>query len=168
MALRQTIGTVHLNGRRTGFPKTIERVDAKPGPDPFRRDVPGKDRHDAVDEARLPLLVSEADRQPPERDPYSVHTGGSCRRPAAPLGQSTTDRAGQLAEAWRYNPIGILATVAAAAATLRLAVGVITHRWLNVRLVWTPRRLWLAIAAVLVVLLEIRQQGYAELFKLPY
>ena len=77
---------------------------------------------------------------------------------------------GNFVEAWRYNPIGILATAAAAAATLRLMVGLIARRWLHIRIVWTRRRLWLAlaIAAVLVVLLEIRQQGRADLLMLPY
>lgn len=77
---------------------------------------------------------------------------------------------GNLAEAWRYNPLGILATVAAAAALARLAIGVLGRRWLNVTIGWTPRRIRVALAlvAVATVLLEIRQQGRADLLLKPY
>ena len=77
---------------------------------------------------------------------------------------------GHLPEAWRYNPLGILATVAAALAVARLAVGVVMRRWLNVRVAWTPRRIRLALAvlAIATVALEIRQQGRADLLLKPY
>jgi hypothetical protein len=77
---------------------------------------------------------------------------------------------GHLVEAWRYNPLGILATVAAAASLVRLTVGVSARRWLNFRLQWTPRRYRVAIAIVVVSLaaLEIRQQGRADLLAKPY
>lgn len=72
---------------------------------------------------------------------------------------------GELAEAWRYNPLGIVATLAAVLSTCRLVVGRLTHRWLTVDIAWTPRRiriaLFLAVAAAAV--LEVRQQGRAEL-----
>lgn len=77
---------------------------------------------------------------------------------------------GHLLEAWRYNPLGILATGAAALATARLAVGVVMRRWINVRVGWSPRRtrLALAVLAIATVLLEIRQQGRADLLLRPY
>lgn len=77
---------------------------------------------------------------------------------------------GHLAEAWRYNPLGIAATVAAMAAVVRLAIGLATRRWIDVRLNLPP---WLikvamATAIVLFVVLEIRQQGRAELLMQRY
>jgi len=77
---------------------------------------------------------------------------------------------GNLAEAWKYNPLGILATVAAGAALARLAVGVLGRRWLNVHIAWTPRRIRiaLALAAVAIILLEIRQQARADQLLKPY
>ena len=72
---------------------------------------------------------------------------------------------GDLAEAWRYNPLGIAATLAAAAASLRLVVGHLTHRWITIEVAWTPRRIRTALllAALTTFLLEVRQQGRADL-----
>lgn len=77
---------------------------------------------------------------------------------------------GHLLEAWRYNPIGILATVGAALAAARLAVGISMQRWINLRVAWTPRRIRFALAvlAVATVVMEIRQQGRADLLLRPY
>lgn len=77
---------------------------------------------------------------------------------------------GDLVQAWRYNPLGILTVVAAAAAALRLAAGLATRRWLTLEIAWTPRRLrvLMAVVIVLTVLLEVRQQGRAELLLRPY
>lgn len=77
---------------------------------------------------------------------------------------------GDLAEAWKYNPLGILATVAAGAALARLAIGVLGRRWLNLHIAWTPRRIRIALALVVVatILLEVRQQGRADLLLKPY
>ena len=72
---------------------------------------------------------------------------------------------GDLAGAWRYNPLGIAATLAAAAASLRLLAGHLTHRWISVEVAWTPRRIRVALllAVLAIVLLEVRQQGRADL-----
>ncbi|MCB0906248.1 MAG: DUF2752 domain-containing protein [Nocardioidaceae bacterium] len=72
---------------------------------------------------------------------------------------------GHLSEAWRYNPLGILAVAAAGLAVLRLVVGVLGHRWLNVSIHWSARGKWVTAALViaLLVMLEIRQQGHADL-----
>jgi hypothetical protein len=77
---------------------------------------------------------------------------------------------GRLLEAWRYNPLGILATFAAALAVARLAVGLVMRHWLNVRVAWTPTRIRLALAllAIATIALEIRQQGRADLLLKPY
>lgn len=77
---------------------------------------------------------------------------------------------GHLAEAWRYNPLGIFATFAALAAVVRLSIGLTTHRWLDIRVAWTPSlvKLSLVIGLLLVVVLEIRQQGRAELLLRRY
>lgn len=77
---------------------------------------------------------------------------------------------GHLATAWRYNPLGIIAVAVGAAALMRLAAGVLTHRWLNVAITWTPgrKRVVVSTVVVLIVLLEIRQQGRADLLLQTY
>ncbi|WP_161962524.1 DUF2752 domain-containing protein [Nocardioides speluncae] len=72
---------------------------------------------------------------------------------------------GDLAEAWRYNPLSILVVYGAGLAIGRAAVGVVTQRWLTVTIGWTSRRRhWvIAVLAVLMVMLEIRQQLRADL-----
>jgi hypothetical protein len=67
---------------------------------------------------------------------------------------------GEWVQAWRYNPLGILAVAGAVAATGRAVVGILTRRWVTVAIAWTPRRrrwvVWLILA--LAVVLEVRQQ----------
>lgn len=71
--------------------------------------------------------------------------------------------------AWTYNPLGLVTVIGATALVVRSAVGVLTHRWLNVS--WHPsaRLRWLLISAavVVLVLLEIRQQSLAWLLRGP-
>lgn len=76
---------------------------------------------------------------------------------------------GRLLDAWRYNPLGIFATLGAALAGARLAVGLLTRRWLNVRVAWTPKRTRLVIAALLLatIALQFRQQAHADLLLRP-
>lgn len=72
---------------------------------------------------------------------------------------------GRLAEAWRYNPLGIVTVYGAAIAVARAGVGLISGWWLNAVVSWTPRRrraAWL-IALVLFAALEVRQQMRADL-----
>lgn len=70
-----------------------------------------------------------------------------------------------LAEAWQFNPLGILTVVGGALTVARAALGVSLHRWVTWSLTWTPRRK--AIATVVVVALatwlEVRQQMRADL-----
>ena len=72
---------------------------------------------------------------------------------------------GRWAEAWKYNPLGIVAVVGAAAVTVRAAGGLLLGRWLTVQPVWTPRRRKWAVVLVasLVIALEVRQQLRADL-----
>lgn len=72
---------------------------------------------------------------------------------------------GNLAEAWRYNPLSILVVYGAGLAILRAAVGLLGRRWVTLTVNWTPgRRRWaIAVLIVLVALLEIRQQLRADL-----
>lgn len=72
---------------------------------------------------------------------------------------------GRFADAWRYNPLGIFTVLLVGVLVLRGVFGTATGRWPTLRVTWTRRARWIAIGAtvVLVALLEIRQQGRAEL-----
>ena len=72
---------------------------------------------------------------------------------------------GNLAEAWRYNPLSIVIVLSAGIAILRAAVGLLSRRWVTLSIGWTPvRRRWVvAIVVGLLVVLEIRQQLRADL-----
>lgn len=76
---------------------------------------------------------------------------------------------GEFADAWRYNPLGIVAVFAAFSVTLRTTLGATTGRWVDVRLrlpVMVLRLLW-ALAVIAVVALAVRQQQIAELLMAP-
>ena len=72
---------------------------------------------------------------------------------------------GNLAEAWRYNPLSILVVYGAGLTILRAIVGLVGRRWVTFTAIWTPgRRRWaIAILIALLALLEIRQQLRADL-----
>lgn len=72
---------------------------------------------------------------------------------------------GQWALAWRYNPLGIVVVLTAAATLLRALAGLLTRRWVTVTVAWTPRRAkaTMLIALVLLAALTVRQQVRAEL-----
>lgn len=72
---------------------------------------------------------------------------------------------GQWGLAWQYNPLGIITVLGVALILLRACIGVLTHRWITLDITWTRngRRLALALVAVVVIALEIRQQGRADL-----
>lgn len=72
---------------------------------------------------------------------------------------------GQWARSWEFNPVGIPVLVVFVTLVLRAAVGRVTHRWYTLRVGWTRRRAWIAIAVVLsaTVALELRQQSIATL-----
>jgi hypothetical protein len=76
---------------------------------------------------------------------------------------------GQLGRAWTYNPLGIVAVGVAIAGTGRAVMGVVSGRWVNVRMSWSPRRRQLVLAVVVIVLvvLEVRQQSLAEMLNRP-
>ncbi|MDA2813180.1 DUF2752 domain-containing protein [Nocardiopsis sp. RSe5-2] len=68
---------------------------------------------------------------------------------------------GDWATSWRYNPLGILLVLGAAATLVRTAVGAATGRWVNVHI--RSGRALLALTAVGTVALWIRQQLNADL-----
>lgn len=72
---------------------------------------------------------------------------------------------GNLAEAWRYNPLSTLIVYGAGLASLRAVVGLFSRRWMTFTANWTPgRRRWaIAILIVLLAVLEIRQQLRVDL-----
>jgi hypothetical protein len=72
---------------------------------------------------------------------------------------------GDLAGAWTYNPLGIVVVYGAVAALGRTVLGTVTGRWLNAHLLLTgrQRRTLIAVAVVLTILLEIRQQLRSDL-----
>lgn len=72
---------------------------------------------------------------------------------------------GDLAQAWRYNPLSIVIVIGAALSILRAVVGVVGRRWVNFSLVWTRvTRRWLTVIVLaLLLLLEVRQQLRADL-----
>ena len=72
---------------------------------------------------------------------------------------------GDLDQAWRYNPLGILAVAGAVAAAGRAVGGMLTRRWVTVAIGWTPprRRLVIGLILAVVAVLEVRQQLLAAL-----
>ena len=72
---------------------------------------------------------------------------------------------GDLATSWRYNPLGLILVAGAAGTLVRLALGVVTGRWINVYV-----RSWTTIVVVGSVLfgaLTARQQINADLLSSP-
>jgi drug/metabolite transporter (DMT)-like permease len=76
---------------------------------------------------------------------------------------------GQGGQAWRYNPLGMLAVLAASVAVARAAAGMVTRRWVNLTVTWSPARRRAMVAAVLMAAaaLEVRQQMIAPLLMTP-
>lgn len=72
---------------------------------------------------------------------------------------------GEWGLAWKYNPLGIVTVLLVAVLVLRAAVGLITRRWIAVDIYWTRRGRWVVglILGLLLIALEIRQQGRADL-----
>lgn len=72
---------------------------------------------------------------------------------------------GQLVQAWRYNPLGIVVVVGSMLLVARALLGLVSRLWLNVHVEMTARsrRVVFTTFAILIALLEIRQQGRAEL-----
>jgi hypothetical protein len=72
---------------------------------------------------------------------------------------------GQVTQAWRYNPLGMVAVLAASIAVARAAAGLLTRRWINLTMTWSPprRRALVATVVVAAAALEVRQQLIAPL-----
>lgn len=72
---------------------------------------------------------------------------------------------GHLGLAWRYNPLGIVTVIVGALLVARTAAGIATHRWITPHITWTRRgrRIVVVLGIALLAVLEIRQQGRADL-----
>ena len=72
---------------------------------------------------------------------------------------------GEWGLAWKYNPLGIVTVVAVGLLVLRASAGVLTRRWIALDISWTRGGRWAAVivVALLLIALEIRQQGRADL-----
>ena len=68
---------------------------------------------------------------------------------------------GDLATAWLYNPLGLVVAAVAVSGVLMLAVGLLSRRWLVLRL--RPGRFGWGLLVVALIVLEVRQQGRADL-----
>lgn len=88
--------------------------------------------------------------------PMPTHAFGLVE-PACGLTRGSTALArGDLALAWDYNPASFLVMAFGAAGILRLAVGMTTHRWVNVSL--RPSRVgWLVLLTAFVGLWAYQQ-----------
>lgn len=76
---------------------------------------------------------------------------------------------GQGGQAWRYNPLGMAAVLAASVAVARAAAGLATRRWVNLTLTWSPgwRRAIVVAVLIAAAVLEVRQQMIAPLLMAP-
>lgn len=72
---------------------------------------------------------------------------------------------GEWGLAWKYNPLGIVTVVSVGLLVLRAIVGVLTRRWIALDISWTKRGRWtvVIVIALLLIALEVRQQGRADL-----
>lgn len=72
---------------------------------------------------------------------------------------------GDWSDAWRYNPLGILAVIAAAIGALRSIIGLGWHRWASFTVQWSPWRRRIAVVLIVAALiaLTVRQQLRADL-----
>lgn len=66
---------------------------------------------------------------------------------------------GDVVGAWSWNPLVPVLAVVFCFLVVRLAVGIVARRWVDVSL---PRRVWLPIVAVALVALQVNQQLQAH------
>lgn len=72
---------------------------------------------------------------------------------------------GQVAEAWRYNPLSLAVVAVAVAVLARTGIGRLTGRWVTVQV--TSRPVVVVAVALALIALEIRQQSLAPLLLQP-
>jgi hypothetical protein len=92
--------------------------------------------------------------------PMPTHSFGRVSATCGLTRGSTAVARGDLALAWRYNPASFLVMGLGVAGVVRFSVGVVTGRWLNLRV--RPGRLAWAAIALLVIALALYQQTNAE------
>lgn len=70
---------------------------------------------------------------------------------------------GEFSTAWQYNPASLPLLAGAAIVAVRAAIGLITHRWVTVRLGGRLRWALFVLGFVAFVLLWVNQQAHAAL-----
>lgn len=71
----------------------------------------------------------------------------------------------QWGRAWEYNPASVVLAAGAALTLVRAVVGMVSGKWLTMRICWGPMT-W-TLLVVLFVALSVRQQLHAELLVGP-
>ena len=136
---------------------------------PVRVAVDSRDRYRWITLASIGLLAIAAGMAALGLPPVDLHGPNHWVGIMDPLCGGTRaaryTALGELGLAWKYNPLGILTVVAVGLLVLRASVGVLTRRWVVLDITWTRRgrRAAVTVAALLLIALETRQQGRADL-----
>lgn len=136
---------------------------------PIRLAVDSQDRYRWITLASIGLLAIAAGMAAFGLPPIDLHGPAHWVGIMDPLcGGTRAARYTALGEwglAWRYNPLGIVTVVAVALLVLRAILGGLTRRWIALDVTWTRRghRVAGIVVALLLIALEIRQQGRADL-----
>lgn len=138
-------------------------------PSPTRLIVEPRDRYRLLTFASIGLLTTACSMATVGLPPIDLHGPNHWIGIMDPLcGGTRAARYTALGEwelAWTYNPLGLVTAVAVGLLVLRAGVGVLTRSWLALDIAWTKRdrRSAMTVATVLLIILEIRQQGRADL-----
>lgn len=92
--------------------------------------------------------------------PMPTHSFGWVEPTCGLTRGSTAIARGDFATAWRYNPASFLVMGFGIVGVVRTAVGLVTHRWVNVKVTWS-RAGW-AVLGVAFVALWAYQQTNAD------
>ena len=135
---------------------------------PVRLAVDSRDRYRWITLAAIGLLAIAGGMAARGLPPIDLHGPNHWFGIMDPLcGGTRAARYTALGEwglAWKYNPLGIATVNAVALLVLRASVGVLTGRWVALDITWTKRGRWATgfVVALLLIALEIRQQGRAD------
>lgn len=136
---------------------------------PVRIAVDSRDRYRWITLASLGLLATAGGMAVLGLPPIDLHGPNHWFGIMDPLCGGTRaaryTALGQWGLAWKYNPLGIVTVVAVGLLVLRAGFGVLTRRWVALDITWTKRGRWTVgvHVALLLIALEIRQQGRADL-----